>query len=187
MQIVEVDKLAPESWCVVGNCFSLQRETDLAIRFFQRALQIDPAFTYAHTLCGHEMVINEDLDKAIACYRLALLADDRHYNAWYGLATIYYRQERLELAEYHFRRAIVINPALSVLQCFLSFVLFDQSISSQVQKQHKAEEALKILAKATEHDPTNPQVPVSPFTSEGQVCLTTDWFSSCTSNELIFC
>jgi len=53
-QAVEVDKMSPQVWCVVGNCFSLQKETETSIKFFQRALQIDPSFTYAHTLCGHE-------------------------------------------------------------------------------------------------------------------------------------
>jgi tetratricopeptide (TPR) repeat protein len=118
-QVVEVDKLAPESWCVVGNCFSLQKEPDTAIRFFQRALQLDPAFTYAHTLCGHEQVNNEDLEKAVESFRAAILHCDRHYNAWYGLGSIYFRQEKYELAEYHFRRALGINPASSVLHCYL--------------------------------------------------------------------
>jgi anaphase-promoting complex subunit 3 len=118
-QVVEVDKLAPESWCVVGNCFSLQKEPDTAIRFFQRALQLDPAFTYAHTLCGHEQVNNEDLEKAVESFRAAILHSDRHYNAWYGLGSIYFRQEKYELAEYHFRRALGINPASSVLHCYL--------------------------------------------------------------------
>ena len=37
---------------VVGNCFSLQKEHETALRYFQRALQLDPRCTYAHTLCG---------------------------------------------------------------------------------------------------------------------------------------
>jgi cytochrome c-type biogenesis protein CcmH/NrfG len=48
--------------------------------------------TYAHTLCGHEYFANEDFEKAMACYRAALRLDSRHYNAWYGLGTVYYRQ-----------------------------------------------------------------------------------------------
>lgn len=56
VKVSEIDKFCPETWCVVGNCFSLQKEPDTAIRFFQRALQIDPTYTYAHTLCGHEQV-----------------------------------------------------------------------------------------------------------------------------------
>jgi anaphase-promoting complex subunit 3 len=43
---------------------------------------VDPRFTYAYTLCGHEYVCNEDFDKAVACYRYAIRIDERHYNAW---------------------------------------------------------------------------------------------------------
>jgi tetratricopeptide (TPR) repeat protein len=39
------------------------------------------------------------------------------------VGTIYYRQERFELAEYHFKRAIEINPNSSVLRCHLGLVL----------------------------------------------------------------
>ena len=88
-QVVEVDKFCPEVWCVVGNCFSLQREPEAALKFFQRALQIDPTFTYAHTLCGHELANNEDLEKAVQSFRNSLLHDDRHYNAWYDVYDIY--------------------------------------------------------------------------------------------------
>ena len=130
-----MDKNCPQTWCVVGNCFSLQREPEVALKFFLRALQvinertlisrrtilylrvdfcillvvlivdqitfivkrlllyfyyslsiifyqIDPCFTYAHTLYGHELANNEDLDKAVQSFRHSLLHDDRHYNAW---------------------------------------------------------------------------------------------------------
>lgn len=151
-QVVEIDKFAPETWCVVGNCFSLQREPDTAIRFFHRALQIDPSFTYAHTLCGHEQVNNEDLEKAVASFRLAILYNDRHYNAWYGLGSIYFRQERFELATHHFRRAMEINPASSVLHCYLAMALHAEGIHE------KTEEALEVLASAISRDSRNPQL-----------------------------
>jgi anaphase-promoting complex subunit 3 len=82
---MEIDKFSPESWCVVGNSFSLRREHETAVKFFERALQLDRSFAYAHTLCGHEYVCNEDLEKAIQSFREAIYHDDRHYNAWYGL------------------------------------------------------------------------------------------------------
>lgn len=59
------------------------------------------------------------MEKAVASFRAAILCNDRHYNAWYGLGTIFFRQERFELSEYHFRRAIQINPNSSVLHCYL--------------------------------------------------------------------
>ena len=171
MQVVELDKFAPETWCVVGNCFSLQQEPESAIRFFQRALQLDERCTYAHTLCGHEYAGNEDLDKAVGCYRSALRFDARHYNAWYGLGTIYFRQERLDLAEYHFRRASSINPSSSILKCYTSMVLHAQnnsalSSSAAGEEEGQAEgyniqreyEAYDILYAASLEDPRNPQL-----------------------------
>lgn len=35
-QVTEFDKLSSEAWCVAGNCFSLQKEHDIALTFFQR-------------------------------------------------------------------------------------------------------------------------------------------------------
>ena len=63
---------APETWCVVGNCYSLQKEHETALKFFQRAIQLNKNFAYAHTLCGHEYVSNEDFEKAKRCYAMAL-------------------------------------------------------------------------------------------------------------------
>uniref|UniRef100_A0A7S1UFA8 Cdc23 domain-containing protein n=2 Tax=Phaeomonas parva TaxID=124430 RepID=A0A7S1UFA8_9STRA len=143
-----MDRGRPEVWCVVGNCFSLQKEHETAIRFFKRALQVDEGFTYAYSLCGHEYVANEDFDRALACYRHAIRTDERHYNGWYGIGAIYYRQEKLELAEFHFRRAIALHPRSSVLYCYLGMVL-------QSREQHG--EALEMLDRAIALGRNNPQ------------------------------
>ncbi|CAI5745315.1 unnamed protein product [Peronospora destructor] len=147
-QATDFDKLSCEAWCAAGNCFSLQKEHDTALTFFQRAIQLDPSYTYAYTLSGHEYVANEDFEKAVNCYRHAIRTDSRHYNAWYGLGTIYYRQEKFEFAEYHFKRALEINPRSSLLHCFLGMVL---------HATHRYEEALTTLAIAAELQPLNPQ------------------------------
>ena len=91
---VDFDRLSAYTCCVVGNCFSLQKEHDTALKFFQRAIQVQPDLAYAYTLSGHEYSANDDFEKAMACYRSAIRIDERHYNAWYGLGNIYYRQEK---------------------------------------------------------------------------------------------
>ena len=146
-EVVATDRLSPHAWCVVGNCFSLQKEHELALSYFQRALQLDSRFTYAHTLCGHEYFANEDFDKGLSCYRNAIAIDPLHYNAWYGLGTVYFRQEKYDLAEYHFRRALDINPRSSVLSCYLGMAL---------HKLHRNLEALGLLQDAIVSDPKNP-------------------------------
>ncbi|XP_036306924.1 cell division cycle protein 27 homolog isoform X13 [Pipistrellus kuhlii] len=120
--LTDMDKNSPEAWCAAGNCFSLQREHDIAIKFFQRAIQVDPNYAYAYTLLGHEFVLTEELDKALACFRNAIRVNPRHYNAWYGLGMIYYKQEKFSLAEMHFQKALDINPQSSVLLCHIGVV-----------------------------------------------------------------
>ena len=145
---IDFDRHSAEAWCVVGNCFSLQKEHETALTFFRRSVRLDPSFTYSHTLSGHEYVANEDFEKAAACYRDALRADERHYNAWYGLGAIYFRQEKHDIAEYHFRRALSINPQSSVLRCHLGMA------------QHatgRPMDALDTLEGALRLDPRNPQ------------------------------
>lgn len=146
-EAVSLDRLSPVTWCIMGNCFSLQKEHDSALRFFQRALQLDSTFPYAYTLCGHEYFANEDFEKGIACYRNAMRLDPRHYNAWFGMGHIYLRQEKFGMAEYHFRRACHINPCSSVLRCYLGMAL---------HKLKRTSDALEALDSAIVADPCNP-------------------------------
>lgn len=83
----------PETLIVVGNCFSLQKEHETALKYFSQAIKVDPNIAYAHTLSGHEYVANEDFEKARKCFNYALSVDMRHYNAWWGLGSIAYKQE----------------------------------------------------------------------------------------------
>mmetsp|Transcript_17650 Transcript_17650/g.40705 ORF Transcript_17650/g.40705 Transcript_17650/m.40705 type:complete len:944 (-) Transcript_17650:137-2968(-) len=147
-KVVDFDRLSPEAWCVVGNCFSLQKEHETALVFFGRSLQLDSSFTYTHTLSGYEYMANEDFEKAMACFRNGIRLDERHYNAWYGMGAIYHRQEKYDLAEYHFQRAVKINPQSSVLRCNLGMSQYSNG---------KPIEALDTLAEAFRLDPHNPQ------------------------------
>ncbi|KAF2073370.1 hypothetical protein CYY_005315 [Polysphondylium violaceum] len=145
-QLVEFDRLSPFSWCVVGNCFSLQKDHENALKIFKRAIQLDPMFTYAYTLSGHEYLSNDELDNALNAYRLAVKIDPRHYNSWYGIGLIHYRQEKYELAEYYFRKALSINGNSSVLYCYLGMTM---------QARSKQLEALEALKKSIKLQPKN--------------------------------
>ncbi|XP_036145812.1 cell division cycle protein 27 homolog isoform X2 [Monomorium pharaonis] len=144
--LVSQDRNSAAAWCATGNLFSAQTEHETAIKFFQRAIQVDPNFPYAYTLLGHEYVLTEELDKAITAFRNAIRLDPRHYNAWFGLGTIFSKQEQYSLAELHFKRALQINPQNSALMCHIGVV------------QHalkKIDQALKTLNTALINDPDN--------------------------------
>ena len=70
------------TFCADCCTFAVQ-EHENSLKFFQRALQLDPSFTYAYTLAGHDYFANEDFEKGLQCYRNAMRLDPRHYNAWY--------------------------------------------------------------------------------------------------------
>ncbi|KAL8236041.1 hypothetical protein R6Q59_017122 [Mikania micrantha] len=146
-ELISTDRLAPQSWCAMGNCYSMQKDHETALKNFQRAVQLNSRFTYAHTLCGHEYVALEDFENGIKSYQNALQIDARHYNAWYGLAMIYLRQEKYEFSEHHFRRALNINLCSSVIMCYLG---------TSLHALKRNEEALAMMEKAIIADKKNP-------------------------------
>lgn len=145
--LVSQDKLSPVTWCALGNCFSLHKEHETAIKFFERAIQVDPDYSYAYILLGHELVITEELEKALSCYRSALVRNSHQYNAWYGIGTIYHKQERYNLAEYHYKSALNINTKCPVLMVHIGTMQFYLK---------KCDKALQTLNAAIALDPKNP-------------------------------
>jgi anaphase-promoting complex subunit 3 len=145
-ELTDIDKNAPETLCAIGNCFSLQKEHEMALKYFQRAVTVDPEYVYAYTLSGHEHIAVDQWDAALDCFRRALRLDPRHYNAWFGLGIIYLRQEKYEYAEYHFRKAIAINGRSSVLFCYVGMVL---------SSLRRYKDALDALNQACKLDPKN--------------------------------
>lgn len=144
--LIELNKNSPITWVVSGNCFSLHKEHDTAIKFLHRAVQVDRDYPYAYTLLGHEYITTEELDKAKSCYQSAIRLDPRHYNAWFGMGTIYSKQEIYELAESSYIKALSINSNNAVIMCHIGVV------------QHalkKTNSALNTLNKAISSNPTN--------------------------------
>ncbi|WCJ40847.1 hypothetical protein M5689_021747 [Euphorbia peplus] len=146
-ELIAVDRLAPQSWCAIGNCYSLQKDHETAIKSFNRAVHLNSRHTYAFTLLGHEYAALEEYENGEKCFQRALTVDSRHYNAWYGLGMIYLRQEKLEFAEHHFRNAFRINSRSSVIMCYIGITLHELK---------RDEEALEVMEKAILADERNP-------------------------------
>lgn len=144
--LMAFDQDAPQTWCVAGNCYSLQKEHETAIKYLERAIKVDPNFAYAYTLLGHELISAERLDQAMTCFRTATRLDPRHWNAWCGLGCIYYKNEVYSSAELYYKKALKIAPTNPVLMCQLAVV------------QHackRSDSAIDTLSKALAIDPDN--------------------------------
>ncbi|XP_023946429.1 cell division cycle protein 27 homolog [Bicyclus anynana] len=146
-ELVELNRNDSIAWLASGNCFSLHKERETALKFFKRAVQIDPDAAYAHALLGHEYAVAEETDKALASFRTAVSIDPRNYVAWFGIATVYARQERWKASEVHIRRALAIHPHSGVLRCQLG--LAQAALG-------KMDRALATLERAVSLDAENP-------------------------------
>ncbi|XP_050435840.1 cell division cycle protein 27 homolog isoform X2 [Adelges cooleyi] len=143
--LTALDRHSSSTWCVVGNCFSLQKEHQTAIKYFQRAIQVNPDFPYAYALLGNEYLVTEELEKATTCFQKAVKLDPRHYKSWYGIGAIYQKQERYELAEMHYKRALKINHSSALIMCHIAVV--QNSMDKPDQALHTLHIALTLEPK----------------------------------------
>ena len=139
--------LSPQAWCAKGNCLSMHKEHEDAIKFFRRATQVAPRFVYAYTMLGHEFLCTEDLSSARKSFRTAATINPRHYNAFFGLGMISLREEDYQMAEMNFKRAFAINSSSCVICSRLAKVRHTLNRSS---------EALVLLEQARRLDSKNP-------------------------------
>ena len=146
---LEQCQFAPETWVVLGNTFSLQKEHETAIKFFTRATQINPAFAYSYTLAGHEYVDNENFTEANNCFKKALAFDERQVNAWWGLGNIQLKEQNYSEAVKLFRKCLSINSHSAVLHFYLGTAYLQNK---------DIKNALHNLINAQKLDPKNPMI-----------------------------
>lgn len=147
-EVFAFDKKSPQTWCVLANAVSVQRDHTRALLYLRKALDVDKHCIYAHNLRGHEFVSTGDLDAAMSSFREAISYDPRNYNAWYGLGIVFFQQQRHSVAEAHFRKAATFHPTSPVLHTYLGM-----SLSAS----EKFTEALSVLKQACELDKSNSQ------------------------------
>lgn len=76
-KMLEREKFTPEACCVLGNHYSMKRDSKKAIEFFQRASRLDENFLTAKLFMAQEYlevnqnakaIGNHSLDVSRACY-----------------------------------------------------------------------------------------------------------------------
>ena len=58
------------------------KDHDAAIRYLERAIQVDPTAPYPQILLGLEYTLLKDYDKALTAFQSATNIDPHHFNAW---------------------------------------------------------------------------------------------------------
>ncbi|CEQ43033.1 SPOSA6832_04921 [Sporobolomyces salmonicolor] len=146
-ELMLISPAHPSSWIAAGNVFSHVEDHAGALKCFKRAAQVDEGCVYAYTLSGHECIMLEEWERALGFFREAVRRDPLHYNAWFGFGNVYMKTGKYTLAEYHFRRALEINPTNATLACCVGSVL---------EKLRRPKEALEVYERACVLAPESP-------------------------------
>lgn len=143
-EVIEHNPFSPEAWIALGNCFSLQRDHDTALSYFHRAIQLEPRFSYAYCLKGHEYIYCDQFVKAKTCYEMALKTDQYNFHAWWGLGNVSLKQEKYDRALDYFLKSNTLNSKNSIVQSYIGIVY---------EKLEKNNEALSAFKRSEDLNP----------------------------------
>ncbi|KAI5185636.1 anaphase-promoting complex subunit 3 [Nematocida homosporus] len=150
-----VNPFSAVAWAVLGNHYSLRKETDKAITSFERSLVIkkDP---YVLCLLGHEHFMNSNLRESLRCFISSIQMKAGNHNGMAGCGLIYEKMGKKESAEYCFMRAVRSNPQ-NVLLGYLSvkFLVQHQKIDKAyalLRRYLRIDESLGSLAEKIENN-----------------------------------
>lgn len=146
---VQMGLFSPQTWVVIGNCFSLNKQHENAIMYLQRAIQLNPNYSYPYLLIGHEYLSLDNFAKANHLYSQAINIDMRSYLSWYAKGRLFMREENYEESIKYFNSSIKINPYSPILQLGLAQVY---KMNNDFRK------AAVCLDKAEEMDKNNQKI-----------------------------
>jgi len=130
------------------------RKTDLqlAFRYAEKAVQLDPAFMKAYDQLGLCYAGLNQTEEAIRAYKEAIRLNRQQALRWpwpsMNLGTLLLRLERLDEAEAHLRDSVGIDPGFPVAHLRLGQLL---------EKKERYQEAIAELEQAAKLDPTYPE------------------------------
>ena len=128
---VVLSPIAKSVWRVYYDTEAYYREgTADARRMCEQAIQIDPEYARAYACLGTVNLFNwmyrgrtEDLDHAVDCARTAVGLDDSDDYCLAALGGIHLKRAEHDLAEFHLRKAVALNPNDADTICYMGIYL----------------------------------------------------------------
>ena len=121
-ELTEKFRHRPETWCVTGNLYSLEKQCAIAIECFDKATKLTPKMGYPYCLLGNELIEVGHHDRAMKAFHQALIYSPQDFRPHLGLGIIEQRRSQLDKALTHMREAVARNPSNIILQCHLAVV-----------------------------------------------------------------
>jgi tetratricopeptide (TPR) repeat protein len=94
----------------LGMAMSTKGDVDKATKYFNRAIQIDPANAEAHYNLGNTFLAQDLLVKAVGEYEMAIKAKPNYAGAYGNLGVAFAQMGQTDRAIEGFRRAVELDP-----------------------------------------------------------------------------
>lgn len=107
---MKMDKNSPGVCYLVGNHYSLRAEHEKAVKYFRRAVHLDPSYLSAWTLLGHEYLEMKNSHAAIEAYRRAVEVNRKDFRGWFGLGQAYELLNMHQYALHYYQRSTALGP-----------------------------------------------------------------------------
>ena len=124
-----------------------------ALRFLKQLKEHDPENYLAYAYSGDIRLTHNELDKALADYRVALELSPEPARERFRIGQIYYLKEEPREALRHFNRALKNKPDFPLCQLYIGLVYLNQ-----LQDKPKAIQHLTAYRDAAPNDPQAAQV-----------------------------
>jgi tetratricopeptide (TPR) repeat protein len=120
-----------EEWFEKGNMAMSAGYNNVAIRFFEKAIEIDPNYLEPYINIGLLYNKEGDTEKAISYYEKAIAVDPDFTKAHYNLGTVYAEKGKLDKAVSEFKKCLSINPDLAKAHSQLGTAYVSKGLDSE--------------------------------------------------------
>jgi tetratricopeptide (TPR) repeat protein len=134
MKELELNHANADSFFRLGFILQGTGEFEDSIRFYQKALTLNPNMVDAYNNLGSIFQQSKgQLDKAISYYEMALSMDPKHAGACYNLGSAFHKKEDLNKAVSYYLKSIQINPKHAPSHFNLGSAFFEKGELSEAK------------------------------------------------------
>ena len=118
-------------WFEKGNMAMSAGYNNVAIRFFKKAIDIDPDFLESYINIGLLYNKEGDTKKAISYYEKAIAVDPASAKAHYSLGTVYAEKGKPDKAVSEFKKCLSVDPNLAKAHLKLGTAYISKGLDSK--------------------------------------------------------
>ncbi len=109
---------------LLGDYYQNQDETETAIYFYNRTLELEPENLVLHKKLAKAYTLCEDASNTVHNLQRIVEADDSDFDATYALAQAYSENKEYMRALYYFKSALRLDPHNQYVHSNMAYVLF---------------------------------------------------------------